>query len=81
MSKKEVEHIRRFTAHDENGTGYDIDEYQDFIIAESRAGSSRLPGMRSFKTSNGYHVNLNGKGQYHIVELGIDVTSGDSDAP
>lgn len=80
---KETKHIGTFRAHDADGKEYRILVFQDFIIARSRAGTSRVPGMKSLKSADGDRVNFIEKGKYEIVTVFgmLPVTSDDPNAP
>jgi len=63
--------IDQFNAKGESGRVYTITVSTDSIdVSTHDDPSSSLPGMKSAKTDEGYHVNNLGNNKYLIVEIG-----------
>lgn len=75
MSKKESREVDRFDASSDDGRIFTIVVYQDFIISHSHDGAiSRIPGLKTAKTTDGYYANYKDDNTFHIVELDLIVT-------
>jgi hypothetical protein len=80
MGRKYRKETNRFQARDDKGTPFTIVEFTEFIEVQSRAGTQTVEGLKSLKTTNGYHVNRIGKGTYQLAVLGLDLHSDDAEA-
>lgn len=82
---RKTEHVGSFTAVADDGTTFEINIFQDFIYESSWAGTDKLPGLMSLKTTDGHAVNRVDKGQYQVVGYGaidyLDTSSKDANAP
>ncbi len=71
-----------FTAADEDGREYQLQVYQNWISAATRADPAAvIPGMRRIVTEDGLSVNRLAKGEYQIVSTGMVLRSSKPDAP
>jgi len=74
MSEKEIREIDRFDVSSDDGREFTIVVYQTFIISHSHDGTTRIPGLKSAETTEGYHANHIGDNTFQIVELDLTVT-------
>ena len=77
-----IQHTRTFTANDEQGNEYQIEEYTELLDVRTMGNvHARVHGMKTLKTQNGQHINNLGQGKYEIVASGIILHSAASDMP
>ncbi len=75
MNEIEVREIDRFDAISEDGRVFTVVVYQDFIINHYHDGTtSRIPGRKTAKTTEGYYANYKDNNTFQIVELDLMVT-------
>ncbi len=76
MSKKWEELTNEFDAESEDGQCFRIQIYTTMIDSSSLSNPNAAPlkGLRTARTSDGYHCNRIDDDNWEIVELGLKVT-------
>jgi len=85
MTRHENVFVTRFQAQDPLGRSYTIEVFQQYLVSTDLDGvTSRIPGLRSFRTSDGKSVNWLERGRYQIFTPehtgGLDLESTDPNA-
>ncbi len=81
MSSKQRIHVRSFLAVNASGRQFEIHQFQDMILTQTRGGTLRTPGVSDLQLDDGRFVNQISKGNYEIAESGEQLSSDDPDAP
>lgn len=81
MATLSIEIVGSFTANGSDGQRYTVNILQNVFHHNSSEGPRRVAGTQWLALENGMHVDFNGKGEYLIVELDIQLTSDDPNAP
>lgn len=64
-----MKEIGRFIAETDTGKEYEIIQYQEYIDASSHDNPNvKIPGLKSMRTANGFHVNFINPQTFKIVE-------------
>jgi hypothetical protein len=77
-----VEQTGSFIATDERGGRHWLLVFTEYVRVPStgKGGAKEKEGATCIRTSEGKHVERQGKGKYKIMETGIVLTSDDPDA-